>query len=64
VQVKIFFRTADVGNFETLEKDVNEFLKDLPFADVVKTDVVAFPSGGEGIRDGIAVFIWIRGDAK
>ena len=62
MQVKIFL--GSVISMETLEKNINEFLKRLPLADIVKTEVVAFRLLGEAIRDGVAVFVWLRCDAK
>lgn len=63
MQVKIFYRICDdVPSADELERELNAFLKELPFSDIVKTDVVAFPSSAN--RDAVAVFVWLRCDAK
>lgn len=60
MQVKIF--SGNVGTEEhkkALETRINEFLKNLPCADVVKTETLKTAE-----PDFISVLIWLRADAK
>jgi len=67
VQVKSFWQFFDKDDRKTsceeLDKKVNDFLRGLPVADIVKTETVAFPSRGQDVSDAVLVLVWLRGDA-
>lgn len=65
MQVKIFYGYKDPKEgFKDLEKKINEFLKGLPFADVVNIQTLVFPSWGQDVSDAMAVLICLRADAQ
>lgn len=55
MKVKIFY-----GLIGDVEKEFNEWVKDLPIPDIYQIETLAFPRETEGVPDYIAIVVYMR----
>ena len=48
------------GTVTEVEKEFNEWVKDIPIPDIYQIETLAFPAPMEGLRDLIAIVVYIR----